>query len=507
MATRDEIVQSVSERYRRSTRTEKSRILEEFATTTGYHRKHAMRLLRTGPSDERSAPRPSRRIYDAAVREALIVVWEASDRVCGKRLKAIIPTLVAAMQHHGHLALAPEVHEQLLKMSAATIDRVLAPQRERCGRRRRRSGATTTIRRSIPVRTFSDWNDPAPGFIEADLVSHSGPIASGSFTQTLVLTDIATGWTDFAPVLVREQHLVVAVLGELRRRLPFPLLGFDVDNDSVFMNETVRDYCKVEKIEMTRCRPYRKNDQAHVEQKNGEIVRRMVGFRRYEGVAAARQLAVLHERARLFVNVFQASFKLAEKTRDGARVTKRYHKPMTPLDRLLADPRVGQDVRDRASALRAGLDPVRLLAEIRCEQQALVTLADAFDRSRSATLLAASDVVPLETFVANLSTAWQSGEVRPTSQAKPKAKRGRRRPDPLAAVTDELRAWFDADPSQTARELLARLKTTHSGAPADYPDAVLRTLQRRLKVWRAEMAHALVFGRTDSTAENKPASQ
>ena len=422
MATRDELLRTVSQRYRGSSRGEKSRILEEFAVTTGYHRKHAMRLLRTGPSDKRSAPRLSRRIYSAAVREALIVVWEASDRVCGKRLKAIIPTLVGAMQHYGHLALAPEVHGSLLKMSAATIDRVLAPQRERCGRRRRRSGATTTIRRSIPVRTFSDWKDSAPGFIEADLVSHSGPVASGSFTQTLVLTDIATGWTDFAPVLVREQHLVVEVLGELRRRLPFPLLGFDVDNDSVFMNETVRDYCKVEKIELTRCRPYRKNDQAHVEQKNGEIVRRMVGYRRYEGVAAARQLAVLHERARLFVNVFQASFKLAEKTRDGARVTKRYHKPMTPLDRLLADPRVEQDVRDRASALRAGLDPVRLLAEIRREQQALVTLADAFDRARSAYPLAATEVVPLETFVANLSTAWQSGEVRPTSQAKPKSK-------------------------------------------------------------------------------------
>ena len=154
MATRDELLRTVSQRYRRSSRGEKSRILEEFTVTTGYHRKHAMRLLRTGPSDRRTAPRLSRRIYGAAVREALIVVWEASDRVCGKRLKAIIPTLVGAMQHYGHLALAPEVHGSLLQMSAATIDRVLAPQREQCGRRRRRSGATATIRRSIPVRTF-----------------------------------------------------------------------------------------------------------------------------------------------------------------------------------------------------------------------------------------------------------------------------------------------------------------------------------------------------------------
>jgi hypothetical protein len=186
-------------------------------------------------------------------------------------------------------------------------------------------------------------------------------------------------------------------------------------------------------------------------------------------------------------------------------VTKRYHKPMTPLDRLLADPRIGQDVRDHALALRAGLDPVRLLAEIRRQQQALVTLADSFDQTRSGLPLETAEAVPLKTFVANLSTAWQSGEVRPTSKAKPKAKRGRRRPDPLAAITDELRAWFDADPSRTARELLTRLKVTGSGNPGGYPDAALRTLQRRLKLWRGEMAQALVFGRSDrSGVSNGP---
>jgi hypothetical protein len=230
----------------------------------------------------------------------------------------------------------------------------------------------------------------------------------------------------------------------------------------------------------------------------------MVGYRRCEGIEAARQLAKLHERARLFVNVFQASFKLAEKKRDGARVTKRYHKPMTPLDRLLADPRVGQGVRDRASALRTDLDPVRLLADIRREQQALVALADASDCARLAhPAPGGATTVPLEAFVANLATVWQSGEVRPTSQAKPKAKRGRRRPDPLASVTEDLRAWFDADPSKTARELLTRLKTSDS----DYPDAVLRTLQRRLKVRRPEMAQALVFGRAGRPDTVWPASQ
>ena len=188
------------------------------------------------------------------------MLWEASDRVCGKRLKAIISTLIEAMARHGHLALAPEVRASLLKISAATIDRALQPQRQRCSARLRRQGSVSTIRRSIPVRTFSDWQDPPPGFVEADLVAHSGPVTNGAFVQTLVVTDIASGWTELAPLLVREQTLLVDVLGEIRRRLPFPVLGFDVDNDTVFMNDTVRDYCAAEKVELTRCRPYRKND-------------------------------------------------------------------------------------------------------------------------------------------------------------------------------------------------------------------------------------------------------
>jgi len=264
MATRDELLAAVAARYQRGTRAEKTRIVDEFAAVTGFHRKHAMRLLRTGPTDRRAASRPFRRLYDEAVREGLIVLWEASDRICGKRLKALIPTLVPAMERHGHLALAPEIRTSLLAVSAATIDRALRPQRERSGARTRRRGPPSSIRRSIPVRTFSDWNDPPPGFVEADLVAHSGPIASGAFVQTLVLTDVATGWTECAPLLVREQTLLVSVLTQLRSLLPFPLLGLDVDNDSVFMNESVRDYCRAEGIVLTRCRPYRKNDQAHI---------------------------------------------------------------------------------------------------------------------------------------------------------------------------------------------------------------------------------------------------
>ena len=194
---------------------------------------------------------------------------------------------------------------------------------------------------------------------------------------------------------------------------------------------------------------------------------------------------------RLFVNAFQPSFKLAKKTREGARVTKRNLEPLTPCDRLLADARVAEGAQQRIVALRADLDPVRLLAEIRGAQQGLVMLADAADATCT-TASAMAKTVPIETFVSGLRMAWQNGEVRPKSRPKPKAKRGRRRPDPLAAVTDELRAWFDADPASTGRQLLERLQERHPGI---YSDGLVRTVQRRLKIWRREMAHALVFAR------------
>jgi hypothetical protein len=487
MATRDELIMAVRERYGSAGLAEKGRILDEFAAVTGYHRKHAMRVLRDARPRWRWRSRPERRIYDEAVRQALIVVWEASDRICGKRLKPLVPVLVEAMERHGHMQLAPEVRDGLLAMSAATIDRSLREVRARAGGSHRRRVPSASVRRSVPVRTFSDWQDPPPGFFEADLVGHSGPSLRGSFVHSLVLTDIATGWTECAPLLVREQTLLTTVMTELRTALPFPLLGFDTDNDSVFMNETVRDYCQSAGVAFTRCRPYRKNDQAWVEQKNGAVVRRLVGYRRYEGVDAAAALARLYAIARLFVNFFQPSFKLAEKQRDGARVRKRYHAPATPYQRLMADPRTPAAVRSRLSVTYAGLDPVRLLHELRDLQQRLVELADT-PVGREAGAVSPSS---LEQFLTGLRSAWQAGEVRPTARPKVAGKRERRRPDPFAAVTLDLRNWFEAEPSQTGRELLERLQAEHPGL---YPEARLRTLQRRLKSWRAEIAQTMVFG-------------
>lgn len=413
------------------------------------------------------------------------MLWEASDRICGKRLKPLIPILVAAMERHGHLALEPVVRERLEVISAATIDRILGPVRKQAGGRGRRRAATSSaIRRAVPIRTYADWDDPPPGFFEADLVSHSGPLTSGSFAQTLVLTDISSGWTECAPLLFREQQLLTEVLTVLRGVTPLPILGFDTDNDTVFINETVKAWCETSGVEFTRSRPYRKNDQAHIEQKNGAVVRRMVGYRRFEGLAAVEALARLYRPMRLFVNFFQPSFRLAEKTREGALIRKRYHAPLTPHQRLVADPRTPQALKDALDAQHATLDPVSLLRDIRAAQQALVEIADTAPATTS-------DAPPLDAFLEGLKLAWCSmGEVRPTARPKPSKPRYRTVPDPLEAVTDTLKAWFDADPDVTGRQLLDRLQVAH---PGGYPDSLVRTVQRRLKAWRRERAKALVL--------------
>ena len=328
-------------RYPQALHLSDGRILAEFTEISGYHRKHAERLLRRDHVVDRSRPRPERRVYDTAVREALVVLWEAGDRICGKRLKPLIPLLIPAMERHGHLALDETVRLRLLEISAATIDRVLAPvQAGASDGRRRRNAHSSAVRRSVPIRTFADWNDPVPGYMEADLVAHSGPSASGSFVQTLTLTDVATGWTECAPLLFREQRLLSEVMTALRPALPFPLLGFDTDNDSVFMNETIRDWCEAAQVAFTRSRPYRKNDQAHVEQKKrggGAADGGLSPIRRHcRGHRTGTPLSRYAALRELLPALVQADGKDPRR----ARVTKRYHPPLTPFQRVQAQPEV-----------------------------------------------------------------------------------------------------------------------------------------------------------------------
>ncbi len=309
-AKRQLLVQ-VKGRYREASRKQKSVILGEFMAATGYSRKYATRLL-SSSSIISTAPitRTRPRRYGEEAQAALLVAWKATNRICAKRLVPFLPELVPILERHQHLTLSDEARSQLLSMSAATADRILRSAR-RAG-----TGQSTTkrgqlLKLQIPVRTFAEWNEERPGFLEMDLVAHCGGNPEGAYLQTLVLTDIATGWTECVPVLHRSQHTVIKAVKQAMVLLPFQVLGVDTDNGGEFINELLMELCHKQEITFTRGRVGRKNDQCFVEQKNGSVVRQLVGYDRFEGEQAYRQLAELYRAVRLYVNFFQPSMKLS----------------------------------------------------------------------------------------------------------------------------------------------------------------------------------------------------
>ena len=364
-------------------------------------------------------------------------------------------------------------------------DRVLAPTRRGAkGAGRKRRANRHVLKRQIPVRTFADWGDAEPGFFEADFVVHAGGSMRGSPIHSFVLTDVCSGWIEMVPLIVREQSLVVEAMRILHRQVPVPLRGLDTDNDGAFMNETVRSYCKDADILQTRSRAHHKNDQAWIEQKNGAVVRRLVGYDRFEGAAATRVLARLYGAARLYVNFFQPSFKLKEKTRQGAKVKKAYHPPATPCDRLLEHPTVSDDVKARLLEQRVCLDPLALLHKIRECQASLATMA-------GRTVPEETQRADVDEFLRALPLLWKDGEARPTHRTKPKpARTWRTRKDPFASVWYEAVTWLERHPEATARQLFDELRSSH---PDDFSNGQLRTLQRRVRDWRTQQARALIL--------------
>jgi hypothetical protein len=500
MKTRNELIDAIRIRYHGASKADKAKILDELTELTGYHRKHAIRVLQPTPDSllPHSTPRTRHRQYDEQVRQTLILLWEAGDRICGKRLKVLIPILLRSLENHGHLSLEPGLRSKLLAISAATIDRILRKTREEIdGTRRRRVGIGSAIRRSIPVRTFSDWNDPAPGYFEVDMVEHCGGIKyDGNFVHTLVLTDIATGWTECVAMPLRDQAQIIAGFAKVALDLPFPMLGVDTENDSAFMSQMVFDYCKSHGLEQTRSRAYKKNDQAWVEQKNGAIVRRLVGYGKLSGGGASQALADLYTASRLYINYFQPSFKLKSKTRDGARVHKVYHDPMTPCDRLLAIPNVSEATKALLRKQFAELDPVRLLQDMRISQKRLADLSGTVEQIGTTN-------ADLNSFLQSLSSAWKEGEIRPThrrSTAKPR--HWKSRVDPFEHVWPIVEQWLTAEPTVTAKEMMVRLAET---IPEVYAGgSQLRTLQRRVKQWRSEQTKKLILGALQCAADRAP---
>ena len=479
---RSEVVEAIRDRYRCAVKAEKEKILNEFVAVSGYHRKHAIRLLSQRKERLVRPALVSKRIYAEAVKSALVIIWEAADRICSKRLKAAIPILVVAMERHGHLRLDAEVRKLVLAISPATIDRLLSSVREGAGSRRRRK-RVHRLRREIAIKTRQDWSDPLPGYLEIDFVVHGGGSMSGEYLHSFVATDVCSGWTEAVPLLAREQSLVVEGLKQIGRQMPMPILGIDSDNDSAFLNDTLADYCKAAGIIFTRSRAYHKNDQAWIEQKNGAVIRRIVGHARFSGVIAGQALAQLLQAVRLYVNYFQPSLKLRARLREGSKIKKLYYPPATPCERLVAHPFLEENAREQLRSQLGWLDPVSLLHRIREGQAALTALSNGYPASE----LKTQDI---ETFLSRLPTLWESGEVRATHRSTPINRYWRTREDPFDGVWSEILLWLQSDPDSTAKSLLHRLGIKY---PGKYQPGQLRTLQRRIKEWRRSMARTLII--------------
>lgn len=372
--SRREYVQAIYPRYRRAARPEKRQILDEFCKVTRYHRKHAIRVL-TSPAPGAARPRHRAITYTAAAIEALRTIWAAAGYPWSRRLQALLPLWLPWARRR--LRLRPAIEQQLLAISPRQMDRRLAPYRRQLTRRLYgRTKPGTLLKHHIPLKT-DRWDVAVPGFTEIDLVAHCGNLGDGEFVHSLNLTDIHTTWVETAAVLGKSQVVVQAALAELRQALPFRLRGIDSDNGSEFINQHLWDYCQAQEIQFTRGRPYKKDDNAHIEQKNWTHVRKLLGYVRYDSPAAQAAIHALYRHElRWFQNFFLPSVRLVRKERVGARIRRRYDAPRTPLDRVLACAEIRPEVATQLRQQRAGLDPFALARTIEQRLESIYALAN-----------------------------------------------------------------------------------------------------------------------------------
>jgi hypothetical protein len=395
------IIRELAPRYQKARKRERTKILDEFVPVTSLVRSYASYVLKhygsrktvtinghrvvvvVGERSHADHRRKRPRCYDQTVLEALQRLWAWSNGLCGKRLTVFIRQTLPVLERFGELSVDEAMRTKLLTVSAATIDRLLASTKAK-SRLQGRSGTKpgTLLKHHIPIRTFADWNDALPGFVEVDLVAHDGGLAFGEYAQTLDVTDIATTWTETRALKNKAQCHVFKALQNVRHSLPFPLVGIDSDNGSEFINNHLQRYCEAEHITFTRSRPYRKNDNCFVEQKNYSIVRTTVGYYRYDQPEQLELLHQIYQLLRLYTNFFQPSMKLREKTRVGSRVTRRYDPPMTPFQRVLAHPAISTVTKRQLSDLYQTLNPAQLIRSLARLQQQL------FDSARRAPKIA-----------------------------------------------------------------------------------------------------------------------
>jgi hypothetical protein len=374
---KQKIAELLSRKYQKAGKKEKGKILNEFVELSGYNRFYASFVLNNWGKKVRVGDmvfilgrrkkKVSKRgkFYGDDLLKPLKTIWAISGMICGKLLKKFIEDNLGILINYDEIKVDEVQKEKLLSISPATIDRMLSKQKKkqelkaRCGTK-----PGTLLKKNIPIRTYADWDEKRPGFFEIDLVSHNGGDPRGDFIQTLDATDINTCWTETEAVKNKAQVYVYKAIKNIRSRLPYDMLGLDSDNGSEFINNELYRYCVKDKITFTRSRANRKNNNCFVEQKNYSIVRKTVGYYRYEGEAELKLLNEIYRHLRLLTNYFIPTMKLEKKVRNGSSVSRKYDKPRTPYERVLESSYIEESEKEKLREIRKKLNPAKLRREM-----------------------------------------------------------------------------------------------------------------------------------------------